>query len=202
MGNGSLLTSTDDDNTVVVLYDYKGTTDEELSLLAGQELIVVNDENDDWWYVTNASTNQEGYAPSSFLRYKNASPVKDQPIQEVDEEDYDSDTESNSSIAEEDQMSPNTEDDLLSVIKQQKLEQLRRKSSIRAAKGHKLIEPEALKEMNLFPQGFRYSTLAKNREMGVGKLSKHLLPEVDSSGMAFKDLFLDAKKKTMVIVFS
>lgn len=161
----------------------------------------MNDENDDWWYVTNTSTNQEGYAPSTFLRYKNASPVKDEPIQEVDEEDYDSDTESNSSNAEEEeeeedkQISPNTDDDILSVIKQQKLEQLRRRSSMRVAQGRKLIAPEIFKEMDMFPHGFRYSTLAKNREIGVGKLSKHLLPEVDSSGMAFKDLFLDAKKK-------
>jgi hypothetical protein len=193
-----------DDVTVIALYDYKGTTDEELSLVAGQELIVLNDENDDWWFVTNASTNQEGYAPSTFLRYKNLTPVKDQPIIEEDEDDYDSNTESNSSNAEEeeeveDQASPNTDDDLLSVIKQQKLEQLRRKSSIRPSKGHKLIAPEIFKEMDMFPHGFRYSTLAKNRLMGVGKLSKHLLPVVDSSGMAFKDLFLDAKKKTMVI---
>ena len=156
---------------MIALYDYKGTTDEELPLRAGQELIVLNDENDDWWYVTDATTDEEGYAPSTFLRYKNASPLKDQPIQEVEEEEYDSDTESNSSEndeyeEEEEKASPNTDDDLLSVIKQQKLEQLRRRSSIKPAQGHKLIAPEIFKEMDLFPHGFRYSTLAKNRLMG------------------------------------
>lgn len=170
MGNECIPNTQDNENVVIALYDYNGSTDEELSLQAGQELIVLNDENDDWWYVTNSSTNQEGYAPSTFLRYKNASPLKDQPIQEDNEDDNDSATESNSSndeeYEEEERQSPNTEDDLLSVIKQQKLEQLRRRSSMRTPQGHKLIAPEIFKEMEIFPHGFRYSTLARNKDMG------------------------------------
>ena len=145
-----------------------------MSLKAGQELTVLNDENDDWWYVTDESTNQEGYAPSTYLRYKNASPIKDHvpedDEEEEDEERYDSDTESNSSendeYEEDEPIAQKTDDDLLTVIRQQKLEQLRRRSSIKPAQGHKLIAPEIFKELDLFPHGFRYSTLSKNKDMG------------------------------------
>ena len=36
-----------------------------------------------------------------------------------------------------------------------------------------------------------------SKNSGIGKLAKRLLPEVDSSGLAFKDLFLDPNRKTV-----
>lgn len=57
-------------------------------------------------------------------------------------------------------------DDMMDVIKEQKLAQLRRKSSIRQPKGTKLMAPDPIQGISNLPKGFRASTLSKNADQG------------------------------------
>jgi hypothetical protein len=198
------------DNVVKALYDYQGTTDEELNFKQGDEFIVLNDENEDWWFVSNRESTVEGYIPSTFVRWINEIPDElneNQGLEEIDEEseveeEEEEDATTDESLSNQDENDA-TPDDMIDIIKEQKLAQLRRKSSIRQPLGVKLIVPESNANLDYLPKGFRISTLAKNIEnglfnpnssLGVGTIEKSLLPELNSGGLSFKDLFLESKR--------
>jgi hypothetical protein len=175
---------------VRALYDYQGTTDEELSFKKGQSLTILNNENEDWWYATTSDKQAEGYVPRNFVRYLHEDTgdntfEEDAELDEIQEEDedyedeeYDDEEEySDENDGETDEEEEDTvdkakkqnavPDDMIDVIKQQKLAQLRRRSSIRVPKGVKLIAPDRLEGLDNLPKGFRASTLAKNAEQGT-----------------------------------
>lgn len=178
---------------VKALYDYQGTTDEELSFKQGEEFRVINDENEDWWFVSTLDKKSQGYIPSTFVRWLHNAPddyipedVAEESEQQYEETGAESYTNENEEKEEEeededeyynDEQSDNVNgalngteeippDDLINVIKEQKLAQLRRRSSVRQPKGVKLMQPDSVKELEFLPKGFRSSTLAKNAENG------------------------------------
>jgi hypothetical protein len=132
----------------------------------------------------------EGYVPRNFVRFihddEGVGEDELDGIEEEEEEEYEED-ESDDYEEEEDEdeedsdeseastsnsnsapksKTPTLPDDMIDVIKQQKLAQLRRRSSVRVPKGVKLLEPDVLEGLEGLPKGFRASTLAKNADQG------------------------------------
>jgi hypothetical protein len=148
----------------------------------------------------------EGFVPSTYMKTMDDKDSESQSsdVNSQSEESYsESEEESEQSSAsqeesEEDEgmlMSeqadePDTEvQDVLQALKRRKS----RKS--KAAEGTKLIAPDALEGFSDLPTGYRRSTLAKNYNCGIGRTSDWLVPELSSSGIGLKDLFIDRKGK-------
>ena len=148
--------------------------------------MLLNDENEDWWYVTTPDKKAEGYVPSTFIRYVDdivneiGDATREEELEDIEEdaeeeeEDYEGEEEYEEEeyeTEEEDDEEDGMTDDLIDVIKQQKLAQLRRRSSLKQPKGVKLIAPDPVKGIESLPNGFRSSTLAKNAEAGTSNNS-------------------------------
>ncbi|TPX64902.1 hypothetical protein SpCBS45565_g05563 [Spizellomyces sp. 'palustris'] len=70
----------------------------------------------------------------------------------------------------------------------------RQRHHYRRPSRRRLIPPDPLKGLGILPQGFRFSTLGKTYEQGIGRLSKSLTPKLTPDGLCFKDLLWDHKK--------
>ncbi|KAJ3268774.1 Nephrocystin-1 [Terramyces sp. JEL0728] len=86
-----------------------------------------------------------------------------------------------------------TKDQVQSVLQNLR----KRKSQInKVHRGIKITEPEKIEGFESVPFGFKSSILAQNYKNGVGHAISYLTPQLNSCGLAFKDLHL-GKKNTV-----
>ncbi|KND00620.1 uncharacterized protein SPPG_03748 [Spizellomyces punctatus DAOM BR117] len=124
--------------------------------------------------------------------------------QEDDEEDMGEDEQNDDSVdakspTESSQTSGEEEEDEITVtptrVAQEKgRRRHRQRHHYRRPSRRRLIPPDPLKGFGILPQGFRFSTLGKTYEQGIGRLSKSLTPKLTPDGLCFKDLLWDHKK--------
>lgn len=192
----------------VALYSYQGATEEELCFAAGDVFHVINTDNQDWHYVRNTH-NAEGYVPTTYIQDL-ADVAAELGSQHSSHEDDLSDSQTDSQQSEldpdDDTVSigssfPNKADarndqkqnaDVQTVIQQLK----RRKSAkTTASTGTKSLLPDPLEGFATPPPGYTRSTLAKNYNAGIGRISAALTPELADCGIALRDLYLESKTK-------
>jgi hypothetical protein len=183
--------------SIVALYEYQGATEEELCFSAGDKFIIVNKENEDWWFVRN-DEQMEGYVPSTYFKQGGGS-VSESNSEESEsqesfsEEEVESEAESETKkISEEGDEFDSEEEKEVSEVLRSVREKKRPRTPLTGV-GVKLLPPEPLEGFSQMPIGYRRSTLFENYNKGIGRTPDWLIPEVGTSAIDFKHLFLDTK---------
>ena len=170
-------------------YDYKGTTDKELSFTKYQEFELVDDRNPDWWLVQHG--NLRGYVPSNYV-----SMIPNRDNLKVEDVGLKSESESDLSEYHDEGEESESEEEEEEDQVQELLSNLKRNQS-QSHRAVTLSTPDSntLQGFTVMPLGFRCSTLGTSLTNGIGLASKHLIPELNSHGLGFKDLHLENKTK-------
>ncbi|KAJ3325313.1 Nephrocystin-1 [Boothiomyces sp. JEL0866] len=114
--------------------------------------------------------------------------------EESEEESEESEEESEESEQEEQDSDVSDESAITNQV-QSVIQNLRkRKSQVnKVHRGIKLAEPEKIEGFESVPFGFKSSILAQNYYKGAGQAISYLTPQLNSCGLAFKDLHLGKK---------
>ena len=163
---------------LIANYDYQAITEKELSFEKGDKFELLDNRNSDWWFVSKDAN--KGYIPSNYVSIFQNHVEKDQNSSGYESE---VDSEAEGTIDGEDQV-------------EEVIDSIRRKQS-QSRRTFMVDFPNAfdLDEFPNMPMGFRPSTLGNCLDNGIGLASHHLVPELSSNGLGFKDLYLESKTK-------
>ena len=164
---------------LIANYDYQAITEKELSFQTGDKFELLDNRNSDWWFVSKDAI--KGYIPSNYMSIFQNHTEKDQNSSGYESE-VDSEAEG-TKIDGEDQV-------------EEVIDSIRRKQS-QSRRAFMVDYPNAF-DLDEFPNmsmGFRRSTLGNCLDNGIGLASHHLVPELNSNGLGFKDLYLENKTK-------
>ncbi|KAI8892586.1 hypothetical protein BC833DRAFT_611254 [Globomyces pollinis-pini] len=188
---------------VRALYDYEPVTEQELRFQVGDTFQVLNDEDTDWWLALHDKTGVEGFIPSNYVEAlksvnngeSNETPAlvgSDDGTESVSESDPEYSESASNSESESAEESDEDKDDV-----KQLLTGLRKRKSqmYQNHRGLKLVIPEKKSDNDGLPLGFRFSTLSKNYDLGLGHAQHYLVPELSTNELSFRDLHLQPKQK-------
>eukprot|EP01135_Chromosphaera_perkinsii_P003818 Nk52_evm11s256 gene=Nk52_evmTU11s256 len=159
-------------DSIMALYDYRALDEEELTFKKGEVMQLIDTSEGEWWFACN-NKGDEGYVPSNYVKVVKRG--------EVFGESSETDSEYASPVL--DTTGPRVGADTSGSPKGfAKLKQAFKKQT----------PADVLRAFGAMPSGFRPSTLGQLLSSGDKYWpSTALLPRLDSSGQAFKDIFLD-----------